>query len=187
MELCGFGAIGAAVSTLQHLPRRPAQVCLIGIAGTYDPHRCPVGTAWQFSSVHCEVVGAAAPGQLQVPSQLGFPQWTAKNANVDAPANVFESLDLSTPDPQSPSLLTVGHASGSLDAAAQRQLQFPSTIAEDMEGFGVALACHTEGTPCSILRGISNVAGQRDLSTWQMESAFDSLAELIQQRFFASS
>lgn len=195
IQLCGFGAIGAAASTSFFLQKPRAQVCLLGIAGTYDPETLPPGSAWQFSAVRSEGIGAESEGQLQLPSQLGFPQWSEPGSDQRprdeaAPAiatgDIYESLPLATTDAQAPTLLTVGHASGNLDTVARREQQFPDARAEDMEGFGVALACQLYGTRCSILRGISNVAGQRDLTTWQIEPAFRSLAQLILQRFFAS-
>ena len=50
-------------------------------------------------------------------------------------------------------------------------------IAEDMEGFGVAMACKLAGVPLRIVRGISNRAGDRDLTQWQIEEALAAAAE----------
>ena len=51
-------------------------------------------------------------------------------------------------------------------------------MAEDMEGFGVALACRLGGVPLGIVRGISNDAGDRDKSRWQIPAALTAAAEL---------
>jgi nucleoside phosphorylase len=47
-----------------------------------------------------------------------------------------------------------------------------------MEGFGVALACHAAGIPLAIVRGISNRAGDRRVSSWAISPALQAAAEL---------
>ena len=84
-------------------------------------------------------------------------------------------------DNQTCQLLTVCAASGSLGVAKHRQERHGSTVvAEDMEGFAVAMACEVAGIPLRIVRGISNVAGDRDSSNWQIDAALKSVAEAIQ-------
>ncbi len=45
---------------------------------------------------------------------------------------------------------------------------FPDAMAEDMEGFGVALACRFAEVPLSIVRGFSNWVGDRNHSNWKV-------------------
>jgi futalosine hydrolase len=40
-----------------------------------------------------------------------------------------------------------------------------------MEGFAVAFACTLADTPVSIVRGVSNVVGDRDPAHWRIPSA----------------
>jgi futalosine hydrolase len=54
----------------------------------------------------------------------------------------------------------------------------PDAAAEDMEGFAVAAACRLAGVPLDIVRGISNTAGDRDTSGWQIEAACRAAAAL---------
>lgn len=49
-------------------------------------------------------------------------------------------------------------------------------LAEDMEGFGVAIACRLWDTPLSIIRGLSNVVGDRRHTEWQVEAALRAAA-----------
>jgi futalosine hydrolase len=49
-------------------------------------------------------------------------------------------------------------------------------MAEDMEGFGVALACRLHGVPVDIVRGISNTVGDRDKARWRVETALEAAA-----------
>jgi futalosine hydrolase len=57
-----------------------------------------------------------------------------------------------------------------------RRKVYRDAVAEDMEGFGVAMACQLLQVPLRIVRGISNVAGNRDFKSWQVESALQQAA-----------
>ncbi len=82
---------------------------------------------------------------------------------------------------QSGTLLTGCTASADATEANQRTRRYPDATAEDMEGFGVALACHLHGIPLTIIRGVSNTAGNRDHHQWQIPLAMKSVAELLFQ------
>lgn len=57
----------------------------------------------------------------------------------------------------------------------------PAAAAEDMEGFAVAMACRLRGVPLDIVRGISNAAGDRDRSHWQVSAALEAAGRLALQ------
>jgi futalosine hydrolase len=88
-------------------------------------------------------------------------------------------------------LLTCCAASTDSRDADARRNRFPQAAAEDMEGFGVALACTLAGVPLQIVRGISNQVGDRNHANWQIEPALTSAAdlakELIQDNWLPSS
>ncbi len=44
-------------------------------------------------------------------------------------------------------------------------------MAEDMEAFAVALACQLHSIDLTVVRGISNLAGDRDKSRWQIRQS----------------
>jgi futalosine hydrolase len=75
-------------------------------------------------------------------------------------------------------LLTACAASADAADVAVRRRLFPTAVAEDMEGFGVALACRLAGVPLAIVRGISNDAGDRDKRRWQIGPALEAAASL---------
>ena len=50
-----------------------------------------------------------------------------------------------------------------------------------MEGFAVAFACRLRGVPVDIVRGISNTAGDRDKSHWQVTAALEAAGRLTLQ------
>jgi futalosine hydrolase len=62
-----------------------------------------------------------------------------------------------------------------------RKQAFPAAMAEDMEGFAVAFACRLRGVPVDVVRGISNVAGDRDKSRWEVAAAVESAGRLALQ------
>ena len=79
-------------------------------------------------------------------------------------------------------LLTVCAASGSTDDVAHRLNKFPQAVAEDMEAFSVALACRMARIPLTVIRGISNMAGDRDKTNWNVAEALEAAAELAALR-----
>ncbi|MCP3920856.1 MAG: futalosine hydrolase [bacterium] len=172
----GFGPVAAAARCAGLIAeRQPARVVLIGIAGTYDADALAPGTAAVFDEVALDGVGVGSEGGLLPPSQIGFPQWPGGDGTpADA---VMESLPLaadSTAQTSAGLVLTVCAASADPVQAQRRRERWPSARAEDMEGFGAALACHLAGVPLSVVRGISNVAGDRDTSRWRIDEALDS-------------
>ena len=177
-ELAGFGPIAAAARTAATIERvRPRQVILIGIAGTYDPVALPVGTAAVFTTVAVDGVGVGEGERFVGPPALGFPQWPGGEG--DTP-RVDDRLTLTAPpDVDAAELLTTCAASDSAAHAAERRVRFPQAVAEDMEGFGVALACHLRGVPCTIVRGISNVVGDREPARWKIPAALGAARRLL--------
>jgi futalosine hydrolase len=159
VELCGFGPVAAAARAAELVARHsPVEVLLVGIAGSYDPARLPLGSAASFRAVAIEGIGT------------GFPQWPAlpdRLALAPAGAGAAEVL-----------LLTTCTASAS-PAQAQRRLErFPEAVAEDMEGFAVAFACALARVPCTIVRGISNAVGERDAERWRIPAALSAARTL---------
>jgi futalosine hydrolase len=163
-ELCGFGPVSAAARTAQRLAElRPGRVLLLGIAGSLDPERAPLGSACLFERVRLDGVGAGAGTGFLPPSRLGFPQWEGP------PGPVEDALELAPGG--TGELLTVCAASASPGEASARRERHPAAVAEDMEGFGVALACHLARVPLAVVRGISNAAGERERRTWRVPAA----------------
>jgi futalosine hydrolase len=51
-----------------------------------------------------------------------------------------------------------------------------------MEAFSVALACRMAKVPLTVIRGISNMAGDRDKANWNVTGALEAAAELVALR-----
>jgi futalosine hydrolase len=168
--LAGFGPIAAAARTAQLLATlRPRRVLLLGIAGTYDGARIGIGEAAAFTHVAVDGVGTGEGRRFQGPPALGFPQWPGEGGGSP---RVDDALRLHAPaGAEDALLLTTCAASDSDEHAGHRLARFPRAVAEDMEGFGVALACALERVPLAIVRGIANLVGDREPARWRIPAA----------------
>ncbi|MFM7136987.1 MAG: futalosine hydrolase [Planctomycetota bacterium] len=175
IELCGFGPIAASARTAALVARHaPARVLLAGIAGRFDD-RLAIGSAHSFSAVACYGVGAGTGAAFEPAAALGWPQWPGDASGDEAAiGDVIACAGL----PAAGLLLTACAASADAADVAWRRRLFPAAVAEDMEGYGVALACRLAGVPLQIVRGISNTAGDRDKGRWQIGPALEAAGEL---------
>lgn len=183
IELCGFGPIVPAARATSLIERyQPEHVILCGIAGCYGT-ALRVGAAYDFANVACYGVGVGNGLEFQTAQQMGWHHWLDSNAKQ----SIGDKLPLAQRDPGStnvnnslePGLLTVCAASGGPGDVAMRTSKFPDADAEDMEGFAVAAACRLKACPLSIVRGISNRAGDRNHQNWKVREAMDSAVELV--------
>lgn len=182
LELCGFGPVAAAARTAALVATySPDRVLIVGIAGRLDA-ALSIGAAYRFGRVACHGVGAGSGATFVPAASLGWPQWPGDQAAADAA--IGDVIEL--PGPRGAAgtaatgglLLTACAASATADDVAARRTMYPAATAEDMEGFGVALACRLRGVPLAIVRGISNDAGDRDHARWQVPSALAAAADL---------
>ncbi len=177
VEVCGFGPVAAAARAAELVARlRPRRVLLVGIAGSFDADRHPVGSALTFARVALDGVGAGEGEELLGPARLGLAQWSSP-AEASRPS-IVEELAVRPRDGDTGLLLTVCAASVSEEMAAVRRRRHPEAVAEDMEGFAVALSCALAEVPLTIVRGISNVVGDREPKTWRIGDAMAAAHEL---------
>ena len=180
IELCGFGPVAAAARAAALVAEhRPQRVMLVGIAGRLDA-RLDIGAAYRFDRVACYGVGAGSGDGFLPAAALGWSQWPGDHPDLGvAVGDVIDcGAAITTAGPPSGLLLTACAASASPDDVARRMRLFPAAAAEDMEGFGVALACRLAGVPLTIIRGISNAAGDRDHARWRVPEALAAAAAL---------
>lgn len=186
VELCGFGVVAAAARTAQLLAAlRPEKVILVGIAGRLDD-RLAIGKATLFDSVACHGIGVGSGPAFIPAATLGWQQLPGDPSDDDPGDG--DMLPCTVPDQAKPNgaslprerlLLTVTAAAAGPEDVRFRKAIFPEASAEEMEGFAVALACRLFRIPCTIVRGISNTAGDRDKATWQMEAPLAAAADLV--------
>jgi len=180
VALCGFGPVAAAARTCQLLSQTPAsRVILVGIAGRLD-ERLTVGSASRFDQVACHGIGVGSGAEFVAAGGLGWPQWPGDPPEAGHEiGDVLPCTTKTVPTAgRSEVLLTSCAAAASDDDVRQRRRLHPEATAEDMEGFGVALACRLCKTPVDIVRGISNTAGDRDKSRWRVSAALEAAAAI---------
>lgn len=184
VELCGFGPLAAAATTARLLQQhRPEAVLLIGIAGAYDrpdgqAPPLPVGSASRFDKVSQYGVGVGSGRAYRSAGELGWKPIAAMKhlQDLDTIPLTDDRADGSVNGGR---LLSCCSASQEDEDCRQRLQLFPDAAAEDMEGYAVAMACLAAAVPLRIIRGISNIAGQRDKSHWQIEAALAAAAKFL--------
>jgi futalosine hydrolase len=179
VELCGFGLVASAARTATLLAdSRAERVVLVGIAGRLDD-RVPIGSAWQFDRVACHGIGAGTGAAFVPAGALGWPQWPGDPP--DAAAAIGDELPCAAGRgvPLAPGmLLSVAAAAADPADVAARLALCPDAVAEDMEGFAVAAACRIRAVALSIVRGISNAAGDREPRRWRVDEALQAAADI---------
>jgi futalosine hydrolase len=190
---CGFGPIVSGIKTTQLLTRyNPTNVVLAGIAGAIGPH-FSIGTAASFSEVACYGIGAGSGSDFQTASELGWTRWNEATATPGS-KDIFElhsdpasfrpwrsdstadSGEASNDSIDEPHLLTVCAASANSTDVADRLKKFPQAAAEDMEAYSVAMACRMANVPLTVIRGISNLAGDRNKAHWDVDAALKAVS-----------
>lgn len=182
VELCGFGLVAAAARSATLLATGDAtRVVLVGIAGALDDDLA-IGSAWTFDRVACHGIGAGTGTAFVPAGALGWSQWPGDPPT--AAAAIGDDLPCRVPDrmPRARGrLLSVAAAAADPADVATRLAVFPDAVAEDMEGFAVAAACRLCGVPFTVVRGISNRAGDRDTSRWHVDAALEAAADVAVQ------
>jgi futalosine hydrolase len=190
LALCGFGLAAAGAGgahwmaeLANPIPEAPADVILLGIAGTYDPERFPIGEARFVAAAVCDGIGVGEGSAFAPAEEAG---WLQGHPIPDAPP-LGDRIELTVP-PFAAGLLdldtlSVAAASADPDHAARRAARHPAALAEDMETYAVALAARLAGLRLAAIRAASNRAGDRDLLNWQSAEAMTTAGGLLQQFF----
>lgn len=173
IELCGFGVVVSGIRSTQLIAEfAPKRVLLIGIAGALSPE-LKVGEAVEFGEAVCYGIGAGSGDAFISASEMGWKQWPIG-------AEISDSIPLADGRQANGNcLLTCCSASATEHDARLRLGKYPTAIAEDMEGFSVAVACRFAGLPLRIVRGISNLAGDRNKNNWRLREAMLAVEENI--------
>ncbi|WP_153556486.1 futalosine hydrolase [Roseimaritima sediminicola] len=190
VRLCGFGPIAAGIATARLLDElRPAWVILVGIAGRYGtaaPASPPLGSACVFSRVTQYGVGVGSGPAYRSAGELGWQAASAEGQDdadtLPLQTSVFtDNPALADRVPFAGRLLSVCSGAADLQDREHRLARYPDAVAEDMEGYAVALACHTAGVERCIVRGFSNDVGDRNKSHWQIQPALTAAARLTRR------
>jgi len=178
--LTGVGPVAAA-ATLGRLLGTGAVtgVVNLGVAGAYALAASPLtslvtATAEIFPEYGLRQERAANP------QGLGFPQLTVAGEPVYDrlsldPMAAAATLGLALPETAIQGVFaTVAGVTAQADAPLRRDI-----LAENMEGFALALACRLAGIPFLELRSISNRVGARPPLDWDLPGALAALARAV--------
>lgn len=195
-----LGAAAALGSTAQ-----VSGCLLLGLAGTRHAERAPLETCVLGCDVLDEAVGAGhgegfVPlASFGLPAAEGLPQRLAlalpaahpgdpqRAALPPHPLEAERGGSATRPraGPALPWIVgtigTVAAASADPSDAAGWRRRHPDVLVEEMEGYAVALACRRAGVPLAILRGVSNLAGDRNHANWRFGPAMDAVARAAPQ------
>ena len=183
MAAAGAGTaftLGNHLRTTAAARPQTAPVILVGIAGTYDPVRAPVGSALLATDVRCVGIGRGTGAAHRSAAALGWPQ----GLPLAGLPPVSDCLLLSAPDLSGEpvlrgGLLSVAAAAATPAEAGERAAQFPGAVAEEMEAFAVGLAARLYGVRLTVIRGLSNVAGETDHAAWRTSEALAAAKDLL--------
>ena len=181
LELCGFGPVAAAARAAQLVERlHPDRVVLVGIAGRLDD-QLVIAAAYRFAQVACFGIGVGS-GEAFMPAEAAeWPQWSGDQKDASPAIGDLIDCGSGSAAPGAKLLLTACAASATPGDVRLRKRWFPAATAEDMEGFAVAFACRLRGVSFDIIRGISNTAGDRDKTRWDIPGGLRAAGDLAVQ------
>ncbi len=169
VALVGVGLAAAGATSGRWLARRaPSAVLLVGLCGTFDGQKLPVGGLFEATAVACDGIGA---GEAERFAELPFPPLARPLAGARPLATLRCASAIGGARAVCGALLSVAAASDGSAMVSRRRRRHPDALAEDMEGYAVALAARLAQVPLAILRGASNVAGDRAHARWRVDEA----------------
>lgn len=178
----GPGMANAAAACAAAIERfRPTRIFNTGICGVYAADRALLGTAVIGRQAVFADTGAA--GDSKFVSLKDMHLALASPAGHD----IFNSIKLDCTAAPAPiaraDFLTVASVSGSPSAADTLSSRFPPDagvlLCEDMESAAVGLVALRCGIPCTVVRGISNLCGERDHNKWDINGAARAAQETL--------
>ncbi len=179
-ELCGVGILNAARrSTEILLSQAFDKVLLLGVAGGFAGAMEPTEVGL-FESARLFGIGIG-DGNDFIPadrSELSRLFSHPVSYSLDACPGITGPVSRGQ-------IVTACSISASPAEADRKRIWNPEALAEDLEAYAVAEACHAAGVPLTVLRGISNVVGNRNRQDWRIREAIEAmccfaLAELSQ-------
>jgi futalosine hydrolase len=169
----GVGAVNAAYALTRFLDREPVEgIVVCGIAGAYPGAGVPIESVICAESECYGDLGADSPGGFLDMQALGFPVVGGVNPLYNVlPMQIF-------PAPRRARFATMNTCTGSDEAARAIEARTGGAV-ESMEGAAIAHVAALAGIQVGEIRGISNVAGNRDRSAWRVREAAAAAQEAL--------
>lgn len=164
----GAGPVSAAAALAWFLALNPARsVVGIGIAGLLPGSSCHRDGVYRVVRDGFPDHGAESRDETVLP--LDFPGLKERTFLLDSPPDLAHLPTASA--------LTVGMATGTARTGLRRRAS--GADLESMEGASWAFAASRIGTPFAQVRAVSNLAGFRDRSEWDIPDALRRLRQAL--------
>jgi len=180
--ISGPGMANAAAASAAALERYgPSRIFNIGICGVYAEDSKLLGKAVIGAQAIFAGTGAAGDTDFQSLREISLP--LVRSAGQDMYNSIALAHDTAPHDILRADFLTVAAISGSPDRAKKISNRFApaagTLLCEDMESAAIALIALRAGVPCTVVRGISNVCGERDHAHWKIKDAAQAAQKLL--------
>lgn len=171
--VCGVGMLDFSANLALLLAKnRYERVIQVGICGAYPGRGLEIGEVVRVDS---EVVG-----DMGIQTREGhFVAWNevvGEDARYEGESPRFLTLALASV--RSVTGVTVNCCTGTAYLAGRRSRLFNADV-ESMEGAACFAVCKRFGVPAFQFRGVSNIATDRDPSTWKISEALMALKEQV--------
>jgi len=173
LGITGIGVASAALAlgaffTLD----RPDMALMVGSVGALPDSGLAVGDLIAAESEIFAELGAVRGPGIGDAAALRLPDTPQEIAFDPSLAGRLARTCASVAPARSGKVLTVAGVSARPEQAVERARHFRA-LAENMEGYALALASRRFGVPAAEIRGVSNAAGDRDRSRWDFRAAND--------------
>ena len=161
----GVGAVNAAYALTRFLANEQVDEFIsCGIGGAYPGSGLSIGDVVCAESECYGDLGANSPEGFLDMKELGFPL-------VPGDSPIFNTFPIQIfPAQRRARFITVNTCTGA-DADARAIEARTGGAVESMEGAAIAHVAALSGIPVGEIRGISNMAGNRDRSAWRVKEA----------------
>lgn len=172
---CGAGiANAAAAAALGIALYKPDHIFNVGVCGVYKAGMDAIGTVVTGNRAVFADTGIDTGADFLSLQAIDLP--LAKPESGDRVFNIIGLQEAhGSRKLKQTVFLTVSACSGSTQRAELVSKRFKSDrkglVCEDMESAAVGLMACKAGIPCTVVRGVSNVCGDRDYANWQLSAA----------------
>ncbi len=172
---CGAGIANAAAATALGIALyKPCRIFNVGVCGVYNAGMEEIGRVVTGTRAIFADTGVDTGTDFQSMQAIDLP--LAKPVSGDRIFNAIGLHKARNSRRLKPAVfLTVAACSGSKQRAdlvsGRFKFNWQGLLCEDMESAAVGLMAGKAAIPCTVVRAISNVCGDRDHANWQLSEA----------------
>ena len=181
--ISGIGPVSTVYAIMNYLSQNsiPDLILNIGIAGSYTEN-LPIGRVVVPETDLFADLGICSGKEFIPLSRTGIKD---DDDNITPVGNYNASREVVVRLKEKLAVVkavTVSTATGTSEAREAILKEYEPDI-ETMEGAAVYYVCNKKGIPCIGIRSVSNMAGERDKSSWDINLAFEQLGKALVEYF----